>query len=90
MWYSVFGPPDVLVTDGGAEFAGSVQVTNDLFAVVHEVVPEGAQWRLGQAERHGAIVKLMLMKMVLRAWALLAWLRCVGLRPLPLRSRTGP
>ena len=64
MWYAVFGPPDILVTDGGTEFAGSVQVMNDLFSVVHEVVPEGAKWRMGQAERHGAIIKLMMMKMV--------------------------
>ena len=53
---SVFGPPDLLITDGGPEFAGSVQVMNDLFSVVHEIVPEGAKWRLGHAERHGAIV----------------------------------
>ncbi|CAE7461836.1 unnamed protein product [Symbiodinium necroappetens] len=64
VWYAVFGPPDLLITDGGPEFAGSVQVMNDLFSVVHEVVPEGAKWRLGHAERHGAIVKLMMMKMV--------------------------
>ncbi|CAE7802348.1 RE1 [Symbiodinium necroappetens] len=64
VWYSVFGPPDLLITDGGPEFAGSVQVMNDLFSVVHEIVPEGAKWRLGHAERHGAIVKLMMMKMV--------------------------
>ena len=63
MWYSVFGPPDVLGTDGGMEFRGSLEVMNDLFGVVHEVIPEGAKWRLGQAERHGAVVKLMMMRM---------------------------
>ena len=63
LWYGVFGPPDVLVTDGGPEFAGTVAILNDLFGVVHEVVPEGAKWRSGQAERHGAIVKLMIMRM---------------------------
>ena len=35
-----------------------------LFGVYHEVVPEGAHWRLGQVERHGAVVKLMMMRMV--------------------------
>jgi len=28
------------------------------------LIPEGAKWRLGHAERHGAILNLMLMKMV--------------------------
>ena len=64
LWLAVFGPPDVLVTDGGPEFMGSVSVMLDLFGVVQEVVPEGAKWRLGQAERHGAVLKLMVMKMV--------------------------
>eukprot|EP00435_Cladocopium_sp_Y103_P017212 s2419_g4.t1 len=63
-WYGTFGPPDELVTDAGKEFCGSVQRLNDLFAVRHEVVPDQAKWRLGHAERHGAILKVMLMKMV--------------------------
>ena len=63
-WYSIFGTPDVLVTDGGTEFSGAVQSLNELMGVIHEVVPEGAKWRLGHAERHGAILKLMIMKMV--------------------------
>ena len=63
-WYSIFGTPDVLVTDGGTEFSGAVQSPNELMGVIHEVVPEGAKWRLGHAERHGAILKLMIMKMV--------------------------
>ena len=32
-WYDVFGPPDVLITDGGSEFKGAVGRLNDLFAV---------------------------------------------------------
>ena len=32
-WYDVFGPPDVLITDGGSEFEGAVDRLNDLFAV---------------------------------------------------------
>ena len=31
-WYSTFGPPDELVTDGGHEFCGAMQRLNDLFA----------------------------------------------------------
>lgn len=63
-WYGTFGPPDELVTDAGKEFCGAMQRLNDLFAVRHEVVPDQAKWRLGHAERHGAILKVMLMKMV--------------------------
>ncbi|CAE6971831.1 unnamed protein product [Symbiodinium sp. CCMP2456] len=64
LWYGVFGPPDQLVTDGGMEFRGSVEALNSLLGVLHEVVPEGAKWRMGQAEGHGAVAKLMVMRMV--------------------------
>ena len=63
-WYGVFGPPDALLTDAGTEFAGMLETVNEIFGVMHEVVPEGAKWRLGHAERHGAILKVMIMKMV--------------------------
>ena len=64
LWYDVFGPPDVLITDGGTEFQGALARMNELFAVQHEVVPDQAKWRLGHAERHGSIMKIMLMKVV--------------------------
>ena len=60
----MFGPPDLLITDGSSEFKGSLGAMLDLFGVVHEVTPEGAKWRLGQAERHGAVLKLMVTKVV--------------------------
>ena len=63
-WYAIFGPPDVLYTDAGTEFCGTVATLNEVMGVLHEIVPEGAKWRLGRAERHGAILKLMMMKMV--------------------------
>eukprot|EP00435_Cladocopium_sp_Y103_P069464 s181_g33.t1 len=62
--YGIFGPPDVLLTDGGMEFAGAVETLNDLMGVLYEEVPEGAKWRLGHGERHGSILKLMLLKMM--------------------------
>ncbi|CAE7743820.1 unnamed protein product [Symbiodinium sp. CCMP2456] len=64
LWLGPFGPPDLLITDGGPEFAGQIPILTDLFGMVHEIVPEGAKWRMGQAERHGAIVKLMMMRNV--------------------------
>ena len=64
LWIASFGAPDLLVTDGGPEFCGEIETVASLFGMVHEVVPEGAKWRMGLAERHGAIIKLMMMRMV--------------------------
>ena len=63
-WYGVFGPPDLLITDMGKEFAGTIDTLNEIMGVRHDVIAEGAKWRLGHAERHGSILKIMLMKMV--------------------------
>ena len=63
-WYDIFGAPDVLVTDAGTEFRGAMERLNDLFAVKHDPIPDQAKWRLGHAERHGAVLKIMLMKTV--------------------------
>ena len=63
-WYSVFGPPDLLLTDGGMEFQGSMVRLNEMCGVQHDIIPDQAKWRLGHAERHGAIVKLLMMKMI--------------------------
>ena len=48
----------------GPEFGEKIETVAALFGMVHEVVPKGAKWRMGLAERHGAIVKLMMMRMV--------------------------
>lgn len=64
-WCAVFGAPEVLQTDGGKEFADVVQRLTRLLDIRHEVVPPGAKWRQGQVERHGAIVKLMAMRVVM-------------------------
>lgn len=53
---------DVLMTDSGTEFRGSMERLNDLFAVQRDMVPDQAKWRLGHAERRGAILKIMMMK----------------------------
>lgn len=63
-WYDVFGAPDVLVTDAGTEFRGAMERMNDLFAVKHDPIPDQAKWRLGHAERHGAVLKIMMMKTI--------------------------
>eukprot|EP00435_Cladocopium_sp_Y103_P034992 s364_g9.t1 len=63
-WYGVFGPPDALVSDGGLEFQGAMVRLNEMCGVVHEVVPDQAKWRLGHCERHGAVLKIIIMKTV--------------------------
>ena len=37
--------------------------------VYHEVVPPAAKWRMGLAERHGAVLKLLIMKTMVAATA---------------------
>ena len=63
-WCAVFGPPEVLQTDGGKEYEEVVPQLGRLLDFRHEVVPPGAKWRQGQVERHGAIVKLMMMRTI--------------------------
>ena len=63
-WCAVFGPPQVFQTDGGKEFEDVVVRVTQLLDFRHEVVPPSAKWRQGQVERHGAIVKLMMMRVI--------------------------
>ena len=63
-WFSVFGPPEIFMTDAGTEYAGDVESLMRAFNVHHEVVPPGAKWRMGLAERHGAVLKLLAMKTI--------------------------
>ena len=63
-WIQVFGPQSVLMSDQGSEFMGQLEPMLKTFAVMHEVVPPTAHWRMALAERHGAVLKLMMMKMV--------------------------
>ena len=63
-WCAIFGPPEILQTDGGLEYADVVQRISRILDFRHEVVPPGAKWRQGQVERHGGIVKLMIMRTV--------------------------
>ena len=63
-WCAVFGPPQLFQTDGGKEFEDVVERITRLLDFRHEVVPPSAKWRQGQVERHGAIVKLMMMRVI--------------------------
>ena len=63
-WYLVFGTPEVVVTDEGREFKGAVVRLHELCGILHELALDQAKWRLGHAERHGAILKIILMKII--------------------------
>ena len=63
-WLGIFGPPEVLMTDAGNEFAAHTEALLRAFDVHHEVVPPSAKWRMGLAERHGAVLKLLAMKTI--------------------------
>ncbi|CAE7373456.1 RE1 [Symbiodinium sp. CCMP2592] len=63
-WVGVFGPPEVLMSDGGSEFAAETEGLLRAYDVFHELVPPAAKWRMGLAERHGAILKLLIMKTI--------------------------
>ena len=63
-WIQIFGPPSVLMSDQGSEFMGQLEPVLKTFAVMHEIVPPTAHWRMALAERHGSILKLMMMKIV--------------------------
>ena len=63
-WIGVFGPPQTLMSDGGREFEGVLEMVLRAFQVYHDVVPPTAHWRMALAERHGAVLKLMVMKVI--------------------------
>ena len=63
-WFGIFGPPSVLMTDQGTEFRGVLEYLLVTFAVFHDVVPPSAHWRMALAERHGAVLKVLLMKVI--------------------------
>ena len=63
-WLSIFGPCDVVFVDGGPEFRGRFHRLCEMFGIVKEVLPTHAKWKAGLAERHGAVAKLMLLRVI--------------------------
>ena len=63
-WVGIFGPPEVLMSDAGTEYASETESLMRAYDVFHEMVPPSAKWRMGLAERHGAILKLLVMKTI--------------------------
>ena len=63
-WILVHGPMKTLYVDGGPEFKGQLEALCRLYAVHLEVLPVGYKWKAGLAERHGAVLKLMILRMI--------------------------
>ena len=63
-WIGVFGPPEVLLSDAGTEYAADTESLLRAFDVCHEMVPPATKWRMGLGERHGAVLKLLVMKTI--------------------------
>ena len=68
-WIGVFGPPECLMTDAGNEYASEVETMARSYNIFHDIVPPTAKWRMGLAERHGAVLKLLIMKTIVEVTA---------------------
>eukprot|EP00435_Cladocopium_sp_Y103_P022595 s3351_g5.t1 len=52
------------MSDGGREFEGALEMVLRAFQVYHDIVPPTAHWRMALGERHGAVLKLMIMRVI--------------------------
>ena len=58
------GPPKELSVDGGPEFRGKFPSLCQLYDIQLHVLPTSSKWKAGLAERHGAILKLIFLRMI--------------------------
>ena len=63
-WILTHGPMKEISVDGGPEFRGRFPTLCQLYDVKLNVLPTSAKWKAGLAERHGAIIKLMMLRMI--------------------------
>eukprot|EP00959_Pyramimonas_sp_CCMP1952_P278721 5827655-Pyramimonas_sp.AAC.1 len=61
-WLRCFGPPELLVCDGGPEFQGEFSKGLEQHGVFQHVVSAEAPWGNGRCERHGGWVKDLMVK----------------------------
>lgn len=55
---------ETLHVDGGPEYKGHFEALCRLYAIHLDVLPTGSKWKAGLAERHGAVLKLMVLRMI--------------------------
>ena len=63
-WVSVFGPMQRVQVDAGTEFRGHFEKLCRMMDIMIVVIPPSNKWKHGLCERHGAILKLMLLRVV--------------------------
>eukprot|EP00974_Lingulodinium_polyedra_P039158 3752154-Lingulodinium_polyedra.AAC.1 len=54
-WVRYFGPPEVLISDGGPEFAGTFERCVEQSGCFHHVCDGESPWQNGRCERHGGL-----------------------------------
>ena len=63
-WILIHGPMQRLTVDGGPEYCGQFPHLCALYDINLQVLPTSAKWKNGVAERHGSILKLIMLKMI--------------------------
>ena len=63
-WIMHHGPPAELCVDGGSEFRGAFETMCRVFDIRLTILPTAAKFKAGLSERHGAILKLMVLRSV--------------------------
>ena len=63
-WISVFGPPDNVVSDQGAEFHGDFASMLTTFGISHNMIGSESPWQAGLTERHGGSLKAAIGRVV--------------------------
>ena len=56
-WFKPYGAPEVVLTDGGREFAGECERLLEQYNVFQHVCDAESPWQNARAERHGALIK---------------------------------
>ena len=63
-WILTHGPMDSLLVDGGPEFRGAFETMCKLYSIQLSVLPTSSKYKAGLIERHGAVLKLMVLRVV--------------------------
>ena len=63
-WILTHGPMDMVLVDGGSEFRGSFETMCKLYDIRLSVLPTSAKYKAGLVERHGAVLKLMVLRVI--------------------------
>ena len=62
LWLRIFGPPEILISDGGPEFRGEFERHLEQQGSFHHVTDADSPWQNGRCERHGGWMKDLLQK----------------------------